>query len=72
MLAHRCRLILLVFLLRVMSFNMLHGFPKFASLEERLELTAAEIRRQDADLVLLQAVPWTLQGRDGAIFLAER
>lgn len=55
-----------------MSFNMLHGFPKFASLEERLELTAAEIRRQDADLVLLQAVPWTLQGRDGAIFLAER
>jgi hypothetical protein len=43
-----------------------------ADLEERLELTAAEIRRQDADLVLLQEVPWTLQVRDGAKFLAER
>ncbi|HLE52992.1 MAG TPA: endonuclease/exonuclease/phosphatase family protein [Anaerolineales bacterium] len=58
--------------LRVMSFNVLHGFPNFENLGERLELAAAEILRQDADLVLLQEVPWTRQVRDGAKFLAER
>ena len=58
--------------LRVMSFNVLHGFPNFENLAERLELTAAEILRQDADLVLLQEVPRTRQVRDGAKLLAER
>ena len=31
--------------LRVMSLNMLHGFPRFDHLQDRLELTAQEIRR---------------------------
>jgi endonuclease/exonuclease/phosphatase family metal-dependent hydrolase len=41
-----------------MSLNVLHGFPRFAHLPRRLDLVAAEIRRQDADIVCLQEVPW--------------
>jgi endonuclease/exonuclease/phosphatase family metal-dependent hydrolase len=44
--------------LRIVSLNVLHGFPRFEYLEERLDLIAAEIRRLDPDLVLLQEVPW--------------
>lgn len=44
--------------LRVISLNVLHGFPRFRYLEERLNLIAAEIRRLDADVVCLQEVPW--------------
>ena len=58
--------------LRVMSFNVLHGFPNFEQLGERLELTAAEILRQDANLVLLQEVPWTRRVGDGAKNLAQQ
>ena len=39
-------------LLRVMSLNVLHGFPRFEHLEQRMGLVAAEIRRHDADIVL--------------------
>ncbi len=58
--------------LRVMSVNVLHDFPHFLYLPQRLNLIADEIRRQDADLVCLQEVPWTLQLRDGARHLAGR
>jgi endonuclease/exonuclease/phosphatase family metal-dependent hydrolase len=44
--------------LRVLSLNMLHGFPRFAHLSDRLDLIAAEIRRLDPDIVCLQEVPW--------------
>ncbi len=44
--------------LRVLSLNLLHGFPRFEQLDARLELIAAEIRRLDPDLVCLQEVPW--------------
>ena len=44
--------------LRVMSLNMLHGFPRFAHLEKRLALIAATIGEADADIVCLQEVPW--------------
>jgi endonuclease/exonuclease/phosphatase family metal-dependent hydrolase len=44
--------------LRVLSLNMLHGFPRFAHLSERLDLIAAEIQRLDPDIVCLQEVPW--------------
>jgi len=57
---------------RVISFNMLHGFPRFEHLPQRLELIAAEISRQEADIVLLQEVPWTLQTRSAACSLAEK
>jgi len=44
--------------LRVLSLNMLHGFPHFEHLDARLEMIAAEIRRLDPDIVCLQEVPW--------------
>jgi len=44
--------------LRVLSLNMLHGFPRFEHLDDRLDLIAAEIRRLDPDIVCLQEVPW--------------
>jgi endonuclease/exonuclease/phosphatase family metal-dependent hydrolase len=44
--------------LRVLSLNMLHGFPRFDHLDDRLDLIAAEIQRLDPDIVCLQEVPW--------------
>ena len=44
--------------LRVMSLNVLHGFPRFAHLEQRLARVAEVIRETDADIVCLQEVPW--------------
>jgi endonuclease/exonuclease/phosphatase family metal-dependent hydrolase len=58
--------------LRVASLNMLHGFPDFKNLPLRIEVIAAEIRRLDADVVLLQEVPWTLRTGNGAAVLARR
>ena len=58
--------------LRIISLNVLHGFPRFAHLSQRLDLIAAEIRRQDADIVCLQEVPWTLRLGSGAKYLADR
>ena len=43
---------------KVMSLNMLHGYPDFDHLKARLGLIADEIRRQDADVVCLQEAPW--------------
>ncbi len=57
--------------LRVMVLNVLHGFPSFEQLRSRLDHIASEIRRHDADLVLLQEVPWTLRTGDGVRYLAE-
>jgi len=45
--------------LQVVSLNMLHGFPTFQDLPLRVKLITAEISRLDADVVLLQEVPWT-------------
>ncbi len=56
--------------LRVLSLNVLHGFPRFERLDERLHLIVAEIRRQDADLVFLQEVPWHRGSAAG--YLAEQ
>jgi endonuclease/exonuclease/phosphatase family metal-dependent hydrolase len=47
--------------LRVLDLNMLHGFPDFKDLPARVELIAQEVRRLDADVVLLQEVPWTIK-----------
>jgi endonuclease/exonuclease/phosphatase family metal-dependent hydrolase len=44
--------------LRVLSLNLLHGFPRFEHLDQRLELVVDAIRRHDPDLVCLQEVPW--------------
>ena len=58
--------------LRVMSLNMLHGYPTFAHMIRRLDLIVEEIRRQDADIVCLQEVPWTWKLGSGAQYLSER
>lgn len=58
--------------LRVMTLNVLHGFPGFTRLRLRLDLVAGEIRRQRADIVSLQEVPWTPFTGDGAAYLARR
>jgi endonuclease/exonuclease/phosphatase family metal-dependent hydrolase len=44
--------------LRVLSLNLLHGFPRFEHLDRRLELIVDAIRHHDPDLVCLQEAPW--------------
>jgi endonuclease/exonuclease/phosphatase family metal-dependent hydrolase len=58
--------------LRVVSLNILHGHPKFENLATRLELAAEEILHLQADIVLLQEVPWTRKLGNGAEYLAQR
>ena len=58
--------------IRVVSFNMLHGFPKFEYLLQRLEIIAEEINRLEVDIVLLQEVPWTLKIGNAAKVLSEK
>lgn len=57
--------------LRILSLNMLHGFPRFQHLQQRLDLIAQEIRRHDADIVCLQEVPWTPHLGGAAQYLGE-
>jgi endonuclease/exonuclease/phosphatase family metal-dependent hydrolase len=47
--------------LKVVSLNMLHGIPLFRDLELRVSLIAGEIKRLDADVAILQEVPWTIK-----------
>lgn len=58
--------------LRVLSLNMLHGFPRFEHLRPRLDRIAEEIRRQEVDLACLQEVPWTLRLGSAADYLARQ
>lgn len=58
--------------LRILSLNMLHGYPDFGDLPLRLDLIAAEIRRLDVDVVLLQETPWTRATGNGAEYLARQ
>jgi len=44
--------------LRVLSMNVLHGFPGFDRQGQRLDLVAQEIARRNVDVALLQEVPW--------------
>jgi len=57
---------------RVMSLNVLHGFPRFEHLRARLDRIADEVRCQDADVVCLQEVPWTPWLGDAAAYIAAR
>jgi endonuclease/exonuclease/phosphatase family metal-dependent hydrolase len=51
---------------------MLHGFPRFENLDIRIDLIAQEIKRLDADVVLLQEVPWTSKTGNVAESLSQR
>jgi endonuclease/exonuclease/phosphatase family metal-dependent hydrolase len=53
-----------------MSLNVLHGFPRFERLRQRLDRVAAEIRRQEVDIACLQEVPWTPHLGSAARYLA--
>lgn len=56
--------------LRVLSLNVLHGYPRFHRLRARLDLIAAEIRRLDVDVACLQEVPWVPGLGSAARYLA--
>lgn len=58
--------------LRIVELNMLHGYPAFAHLADRIDLIVAEVERLDAEVVLLQEVPWTVGTGPVAETLAER
>jgi endonuclease/exonuclease/phosphatase family metal-dependent hydrolase len=58
--------------LRVLSLNMLHGHPDFTYLQPRLDLIAEAILRSNADIALLQEVPWTRRLKSGAKILAQK
>jgi endonuclease/exonuclease/phosphatase family metal-dependent hydrolase len=58
--------------LRVLSMNVLHGFPGFDRQPERLDLVADEMVRRGVDIALLQEVPWTPWTGDGAQRIANR
>ena len=58
--------------LRILSLNMLHGYPDYQYLPQRVDLIASEIRRLDADIVLLQEVPFVKNQNDVVSFLAEQ
>jgi hypothetical protein len=44
---------------QLMNLNMLHGFPGFERLSERLDLLVDQINQISPDVVTLQEVPWT-------------
>ncbi len=58
--------------LRIASLNLLHDFPRFGYLTERLELVAWQIEALDADIVCLQEAAWTPSAGLVARRLAER
>ena len=58
--------------LRVLQLNMLHGFPGFAHLDARIDLIVDEIRRRQANVVLLEEVPWTVKTGSVVSELARR
>jgi endonuclease/exonuclease/phosphatase family metal-dependent hydrolase len=57
-------------IVRIMSLNVLHGYPEYADLRHRMSLIAREIQELDVDIVALQEVPSTRGFEDGAHFLA--
>lgn len=57
---------------QVMNLNMLHGFPEFEYLAERLELIAEQINYISPEIVTLQEVPWTRRTGSAVAYLAKR
>lgn len=57
--------------LRVLSLNMLHGFPRFEYLDQRLAMITDEVERLEPDIVCLQEVPWRPGMGTAAQYLAK-
>jgi endonuclease/exonuclease/phosphatase family metal-dependent hydrolase len=58
--------------LKVMTLNLLHGYPDFERLSQRLDHIAEEISRLGVDVILLQEVPWRPGLGNGAKYIADR
>jgi len=58
--------------LTIVSLNMLHGFPDFRDLGERLDQMVDHLSLYNPDLILLQEVPWTSQKGNAARILSEK
>ncbi len=58
--------------LRILSLNLWHDFPRFWRQRERLELVAAEVRRQNVDVVCLQEAWWTPRTGSAVRYLSKR
>jgi endonuclease/exonuclease/phosphatase family metal-dependent hydrolase len=56
--------------LHIISLNMLHGYPKFDFLAERVEIIIDELQKLDPDIILLQEVPWTIKTGNVADYIA--
>jgi endonuclease/exonuclease/phosphatase family metal-dependent hydrolase len=56
----------------VVSWNILHGFPNFENLPERLDQVIAILQANPADFILLQEVPFTLKTGNAAVYLAKQ
>ena len=56
----------------VVSWNILHGFPDFENLPERLDQVIAILQENSVDFILLQEVPFTLKTGNAAAYLAEQ
>jgi len=58
--------------LKIITWNILHGYPDFDDQKQRLKLVAETLKEQEADVILLQEVPYTWRDGGAAVFLAER
>lgn len=58
-------------LIRILSLNMLHGFPGFEDLDARVSYIISRVKQLDADIVLLQEVPRGLRSGNVPVRLAE-
>lgn len=58
-------------LIRILSLNMLHGFPVFEDLDARVSSIISRVKQLDADIVLLQEVPRGLRSGNIPVQLAE-
>ncbi len=57
---------------RVMTLNVLHGFPTGKNRQRRLDLIASEIKRLHVDIACLQEVPWGPRMGSGVVYLSRR
>jgi endonuclease/exonuclease/phosphatase family metal-dependent hydrolase len=58
--------------LQVMNLNMLHGYPEFDRLPQRIDLLADQINLIGPDVVTLQEVPWTRMTGSTARYIAQQ
>ncbi|KAA3662237.1 MAG: hypothetical protein DWQ04_14030 [Chloroflexi bacterium] len=58
--------------LNILTLNMLHGYPDYLYLEQRVDLIASEIRKLNPDFVFLQEVPFIKNHDNFVTCLAEK